>query len=37
LRLSDGILQGSSDADATAEFEVQLLGVDQLRLADFAA
>ena len=37
LRFADGVLQGSSDADATPEFEVQVVGVGELRAADFAA
>jgi parallel beta-helix repeat protein len=37
LRFSDGVLQGSSNADATAEFEVQLVGVNELRAVDIAA
>jgi Ca2+-binding RTX toxin-like protein len=37
LRFVDGILYGSVDADATAEFEVQLVGVKELHASDFTA
>ncbi|SEI08626.1 type I secretion C-terminal target domain (VC_A0849 subclass) [Pseudomonas asplenii] len=37
LRLADGILYGSVNADATAEFEFELLGVKELHAGDFAA
>jgi len=35
LRFADGILQGSVNADATPEFEIQLVGVQQLHASDF--
>ncbi|GAB7528950.1 hypothetical protein PS3A_13590 [Pseudomonas sp. 3A(2025)] len=34
LRFADGILYGSVNADANAEFEIQLLGVSSLQLSD---
>jgi parallel beta-helix repeat protein len=37
LRFADGVLYGSTNADATAEFEVQLVGVKELHAADFIA
>lgn len=37
LRFADGILYGSLNADATAEFEIQLVGVKDLVTSDFAA
>lgn len=37
LRFADGILYGSLNADATAEFEIQLVGVKQLHANDFTA
>ncbi|VVP77213.1 hypothetical protein PS934_00353 [Pseudomonas fluorescens] len=35
LRFADGILQGSVNADATPEFEIQLVGVQELHASDF--
>ncbi|MGF6221942.1 M10 family metallopeptidase C-terminal domain-containing protein [Pseudomonas frederiksbergensis] len=35
LRFADGILYGSVDADATPEFEIQLVGVQELHASDF--
>ena len=35
LRFADGILYGSTDADISAEFEIQLLGVSSMTSADF--
>jgi Ca2+-binding RTX toxin-like protein len=37
LRFADGILYGSVNADSTAEFEIQLVGVKELHAADFTA
>ena len=37
LRFADGVLQGSVNADATPEFEIQLVGVQQLHASDFTA
>jgi parallel beta-helix repeat protein len=37
IRFADGILYGSVNADATPEFEVQLVGVKELHASDFAA
>ncbi len=37
LRFADGILYGSVDADATPEFEIQLVGVQELHASDFTA
>jgi Ca2+-binding RTX toxin-like protein len=37
LRFADGILYGSTDADATAEFEFELVGVKELHASDFTA
>jgi hypothetical protein len=37
LRFADGILYGSVDADATPEFEIQLVGVQELHASDFIA
>ncbi|PAU63475.1 glycosyl hydrolase family 28-related protein [Pseudomonas sp. PICF141] len=37
LRFADGILYGSVDADATPEFEIQLVGVQALHSSDFTA
>ena len=37
LRFADGILQGSVNADATPEFEIQLVGVQALHASDFTA
>ncbi|CAH0278980.1 putative Ig domain-containing protein [Pseudomonas mediterranea] len=37
LRFADGILYGSVDADATAEFEFELVGVKELHASDFTA
>jgi hypothetical protein len=37
LRFADGILYGSVNADATPEFEIQLVGVKELHVSDFAA
>jgi len=37
LRFADGILQGSVNAGATPEFEIQLLGVLELHAGDFTA
>ncbi|WPN55379.1 M10 family metallopeptidase C-terminal domain-containing protein [Pseudomonas sp. P9_31] len=37
LRFADGILYGSVDADATPEFEIQLVGVQELHTSDFTA
>lgn len=37
LRFADGILYGSLNADATAEFEIQLVGVKELHASDFTA
>ena len=37
LRFADGILYGSLNADATAEFEIQLVGVKELHANDFTA
>lgn len=37
LRFADGILYGSVDADANAEFEIQLLGVSSLQVSDLIA
>ncbi|EJM61988.1 parallel beta-helix repeat (two copies) [Pseudomonas sp. GM50] len=37
LRFADGILYGSVDADATPEFEIQLVGVQDLHVSDFTA
>lgn len=36
LRFADGILYGSTNADATPEFEVQLVGVKELHASDFS-
>lgn len=35
LRLQDGVLYGSTDADAEAEFAIELTGVTELAAADF--
>jgi parallel beta-helix repeat protein len=35
LRFADGILYGSVNADATPEFEIQLVGVKELHASDF--
>ncbi|KRA96200.1 mannuronan epimerase [Pseudomonas sp. Root68] len=35
LRFADGVLQGSVNADATPEFEIQLVGVQELHASDF--
>lgn len=35
LRFADGVLSGSVNADATPEFEIQLVGVKELHAADF--
>ncbi|RON13142.1 M10 family metallopeptidase C-terminal domain-containing protein [Pseudomonas frederiksbergensis] len=35
LRFADGILYGSVDVDATPEFEIQLVGVQELHISDF--
>jgi parallel beta-helix repeat protein len=37
LRFADGVLYGSVNADATPEFEIQLVGVKELHAADFTA
>ncbi|PMZ91409.1 MULTISPECIES: M10 family metallopeptidase C-terminal domain-containing protein [unclassified Pseudomonas] len=37
LRFANGILQGSVNADATPEFEIQLVGVQELNSSDFTA
>jgi parallel beta-helix repeat protein len=37
LRFENGILYGSVNSDASAEFEVQLVGVKELHQSDFAA
>lgn len=37
LRFVDGILYGSTNADATAEFELALVGVKELHASDFTA
>jgi Ca2+-binding RTX toxin-like protein len=37
LRLTDGVLYGNTDADADAEFAIQLVGVSSLSMADFIA
>jgi Ca2+-binding RTX toxin-like protein len=37
LRFVDGILYGSINADATAEFEFELVGVKELHASDFTA
>ncbi|QZP31465.1 putative Ig domain-containing protein [Pseudomonas sp. DR48] len=37
LRFADGILYGSVNADATPEFEIQLVGVKDLHASDFTA
>jgi Ca2+-binding RTX toxin-like protein len=37
LRFADGILYGSVNADATPEFEIQLVGVKELHASDFTA
>ncbi|MEG5263024.1 putative Ig domain-containing protein [Pseudomonas sp. JDS28PS106] len=37
LRFADGILYGSVNADATPDFEIQLVGVKALQASDFAA
>lgn len=37
LRLTDGVLYGNTDADADAEFAIQLIGVASVKLADFIA
>ncbi|KJZ64419.1 putative Ig domain-containing protein [Pseudomonas fluorescens] len=37
LRFADGILSGSVNADATPEFEVQMVGVKELHASDFTA
>lgn len=34
LRLEDGVLYGSTDADAAAEFSIEMVGVTALRAAD---
>jgi serralysin len=35
LRLAGGVLYGNTDADAAAEFSIQLSGISALSLADF--
>nr|WP_264080352.1 putative Ig domain-containing protein [Pseudomonas fluorescens] len=37
LRFADGILSGSTNADATPEFEFELVGVKELHASDFTA
>jgi hypothetical protein len=37
LRFADGILYGSVNADATPDFEIQLVGVKELHVADIVA
>lgn len=37
LKLVDGVLYGNTDADADAEFAIQLVGVSSVSLADFVA
>ncbi len=37
LRFTGGILYGSTDADTAAEFEIQLLGVNTLKVTDLIA
>ncbi|MDR8362777.1 M10 family metallopeptidase C-terminal domain-containing protein [Pseudomonas sp. JL3] len=37
LRFADGILYGSVNASATPEFEIQLVGVQELHASDFTA
>ncbi|KRB65039.1 type I secretion C-terminal target domain-containing protein [Pseudomonas sp. Root71] len=37
LRFAGGILYGSTDADTAAEFEIQLLGVNTLKVTDLIA
>ncbi|MDH4559028.1 mannuronan epimerase [Pseudomonas sp. BN417] len=37
LRFANGMLQGSVNADATPEFEIQLVGVQDLHASDFTA
>ncbi|MDD0844867.1 calcium-binding protein [Pseudomonas sp. Gutcm_11s] len=37
LKLVNGVLYGNTDADASAEFAIQLLGVSSVSLADFIA
>jgi hypothetical protein len=37
LRFADGILYGSVNADATPDFEIQLVGVKELHVTDFVA
>jgi Ca2+-binding RTX toxin-like protein len=34
LRFADGVLQGSQDANGTPEFEVRMVGLDELRSVD---
>jgi len=37
LRVTDGVLYGNTDADATAEFAIELIGITSLSMADFIA
>ncbi|MHC8407457.1 putative Ig domain-containing protein [Pseudomonas sp. TMB3-21] len=37
IRFADGILYGSVNADATPDFEIQLVGVKELQAGDFTA
>ncbi|UUY09855.1 hypothetical protein LRS11_07420 [Pseudomonas sp. J452] len=37
LKVSNGVLYGNTDADSTAEFAIQLIGVSSISLADFIA
>ncbi|MOA35491.1 hypothetical protein D3C78_1569440 [compost metagenome] len=37
LRFVDGILSGSTNADATPEFEFEVVGVKELHASDFTA
>ncbi|MNR32548.1 hypothetical protein D3C85_1501440 [compost metagenome] len=37
IRFADGILEGSVNADATPEFQFELVGVKELHASDFTA
>ncbi len=37
LQLSNGVLYGNTDADATAEFAITLTGIKSLAITDFIA
>ncbi|WP_426152978.1 M10 family metallopeptidase C-terminal domain-containing protein [Pseudomonas sp. DC3000-4b1] len=37
LRFADGVLQGSLDANGAPEFEIRMIGVEELRSADLVA